>query len=196
MNEAKTTIYDFLGRGLLTEAALDRAGRRRPALAGYTDDEVAADLSIGLLDETLVEEARKMATVYAAIAAWENSVRKLVSTVLLEEFGENWWATHVAQAIRDNAEKRKQDEEKTRWHAQRGEDLIYYTELGDLVKTIRKNENWPKFEPFLGDQDWVSTIFDSVEHSRNVIMHSGTLTQSDVQRLGIHLRDWVAQVGS
>lgn len=188
--------YDFVFRGLLAEEALDRAGRPRGNLAGYSDEEVAADLSLDSLDTAFVTEAKKMAEVYTAIAAWENSVRKLVSNVLLEAFGEEWWAHCVSQSIRQKAEARKLDEENMRFHAQRGADPISYTELGDLQNTIKRNDNWPKFEPFLRDQGWVSAIFDSVERSRNVIMHSGTLSRGDIQRLGIHIRDWVAQVGA
>jgi hypothetical protein len=35
-----------------------------------------------------------------------------------------------------------------------------------------------------------------LERSRNVIMHSGDLDQQDVERIGIHIRDWVKQVGA
>jgi len=44
--------------------------------------------------------------------------------------------------------------------------------------------------------DWTASIFDSVERSRNVIMHSGTLGPRDIERVGIHIRDWITQVGT
>jgi hypothetical protein len=44
--------------------------------------------------------------------------------------------------------------------------------------------------------EWATSIFASIERSRNVIMHSGVLDIEDVERLGINIRDWIKQVGS
>ena len=73
----------------------------------------------------------QMSIVYTAIATFENSVRDLVAGVLAEEKGESWWS-QVAKGIRENAEKRMEDEKKTKWHTQRGQDPINYTTLGNL----------------------------------------------------------------
>lgn len=69
-----------------------------------------------------------------------------------------------------------------------------YTELKDLLNII--NANWEAFEAFLPSRDWTGSVFDLVERSRNVIMHSGSLGSSDIERVGIHIRDWIAQVGA
>ncbi len=37
---------------------------------------------------------------------------------------------------------------------------------------------------------------DTIERSRNVIMHSGNLQGPDVERVGILIRDWIKQVGA
>jgi len=42
---------------------------------------------------------------------------------------------------------------------------------------------------------WVQNIFNTLERSRNVIMHSGELDEADIGRIGIHIRDWIKQVG-
>lgn len=135
-----------------------------------------------------------MATVYTAVAAFENSVRSLVSSALLEEFGDNWWDTCVSSSIRNRAEKRSEDEEKHRFHTQRGDSPINYTELKDLLNIIRAN--WSPFEAHIPTPEWAGSIFDAVERSRNVIMHSGTLDDEDIARVGINIRDWVKQVGA
>jgi hypothetical protein len=44
--------------------------------------------------------------------------------------------------------------------------------------------------------EWAANIFDAIERSRNVIMHSGSVDDDDVARVGIHIRDWVKQVGA
>jgi Arc/MetJ family transcription regulator len=187
-------LYQFAFRGLLTEEALDRAGRQRPHVAGFFDPDVAATLSIDLLDDDLVAEAKRMAAVYTAVAAFENSARDLVRDTLIAEFGENWWAEGVGDKVRSRAEGRRDDEQKNRWHTPRGDDPLNYAELGDLVSTMRKNE--ALFEPYIPSIEWVQSLFDVVERSRNVIMHSGVLSKPDIERLGVNIRDWVKQVGT
>jgi hypothetical protein len=135
-----------------------------------------------------------MATVYTAVAAFENSVRKLIKTVLLEQKGENWWEVSVSEKIRTRAAQKQKEEETVRWHAQRGADPITYTLMGDLESIIR--QNWDCFEPHVHKIEWAAGIFDAIERSRNVIMHSGTLPMGDIERVGIFIRDWVKQVGA
>ena len=194
MTDTIGRLYDFTFRGLLTEEALDRAGRQNRPHSALHDAVIADALSIDLLDSDLVGQARGMATVYTAIAAFENSVRKLIKTVLLEQKGENWWDLAVSEKIRTRAAQKQEDEEKIRWHAQRGADPIYYTLMGDLESIMR--QNWEHFEPYIPSVEWAASIFDVIERSRNVIMHSGTLEQADVERIGIFIRDWVKQVGA
>ena len=186
--------YDFVLRGLLTEEALDRAGRTSTNFSGIDDLEIAGALSLDLLDEERLKTAKQMAVVYSAIATFENSVRDLIAKVLLAELGEDWWEKGVSEKIRKNADAKIKEEEKIRWHKRRGTDPLNYTSLPDLVSIIRNT--WPKMEPYVNSVEWVASIFDVVERSRNVIMHSGVLEKEDIQRLGMNIRDWVKQVGA
>jgi hypothetical protein len=188
------TLYEFAFRGQLADEALDAAGRSRFAHAAESEAEMAATLSLGLLDEQLVSAARHMSTVYTAIAAFENSARALVTGAMLEGKGENWWDEAVSSRIRKKAEARQKEDERHRFHSQRGSDPINYTDLTDLLNII--NANWELFEPFLPSPEWAKSIFEAIERSRNVIMHSGTLGREDVARVGIHIRDWITQVGA
>ncbi len=190
----KLSNYDFVLRGLLTEEALDKAGRNASKLKGFDDLGIAQSLSLDVLDEEKVRKARLMSVVYAAIAAFENSVRDLVKRVLLEELGEQWWEQGVSEKIRKSAETKMEEEEKVRWHKRRGNDPLNYTTMTDLKNIIRNT--WPRLEPYVGSVEWAASIFDVIERSRNVIMHSGVLEKEDVQRLGINIRDWVKQVGA
>jgi hypothetical protein len=52
------------------------------------------------------------------------------------------------------------------------------------------------FEAHIPTPEWAGSIFDAVERSRNVIMHSGTVDDEDIARVGINIRDWVKQVGA
>ena len=188
-------LYSFVFRGLLTEEALDGTGRlRRFGLSAHLDAEIASRLPIEAFDEDLVSRAQRMAVVYVAIAAFENSVREFVSKVLLENIGADWWTTAVSDKIREKAESRRKEEEKIRWHTPRGDEPINYAEFGDLGSIV--GQNWTLFEDYLQPQEWVRQIISTVERSRNVIMHSGELGLQDVERIATAIRDWIRQVGA
>ena len=187
-------LYEFAFRGLLTEEALDRAGRVHPNVTSALDPAVAERLGVEFLDETMLASARRMAVVYMAIAAFENSVRRFISGVLLEKVGSDWWAQCVSANIQKKVETRQKDEERVKWHSQRGGAPVEYTDMGDLGNIIRNS--WQHFEAHVPSIEWANSILDIVERSRNVIMHSGNLGQEDVERVGINIRDWLKQVGA
>jgi hypothetical protein len=192
MSDSKS-VYDFVYRAQLAEEALDREGRPKAALP-FLDEEVAEKVSLSLLDDHFVTQARRMATVYTAIAAFEQTVRDLVQRVLLEDAGADWWEQRVSTSVKSKAKKRQEDEAKHRFHTQRGDDPISFIDFGDLLNVMRANE--AVFEPFWPSPEWARGIFDAVERSRNVIMHSGLLDLEDVERVGMNIRDWVRQVGA
>lgn len=194
MKPKTANLDEFVFRGLLTEEALDRAGRKKKVHEGMFDADIAATLSIQAMDDDLVDEAKRMAAVYTAVAAFENAARGLIADVLMDAKGENWWIDCVSEKIRNKADSKRSDEELNRWHSKRGADPIYYSLMGDLKSIIR--QNWPLFEAYVPSIEWAESIFDTVERSRNVIMHSGTLAKEDIERLGINIRDWIKQVGT
>lgn len=191
---ASGRLYEFAFRGFLAEEALDRAGRIHPNMAGALAEGFGEKLGIELLDEQFVSSARPMAMVYMAVTAFENSVRKFISNVLLEKLGENWWETAASAAMKRKVESRQKEEERTRWHTPRGAAPITYTDMGDLANIMRNN--FAHFEAHIPSIEWASAVLDVVERSRNVIMHSGYLGREDVERIGINIRDWVKQVGT
>jgi len=186
-------LYDFVYRGLLTEEALDAAGRPVHFSAPMDESEIGEALSLNVFEDEFIVPARLMSIVYTTISAFENSVRKFVSKVLIDKYAENWWEQGVSDKIRKFAESRRDEEEKTKWHGVRGEDLLSYTELGHLPNIMQ--QNWDDFEPYVRRIDWAASIFSTLERSRNVIMHSGILEMPDIERIGILMRDWNKQVG-
>lgn len=187
-------IYSFVLRGNLAKVAMERTellGRSNNS--NYIDSEIAEHLSIDLLDEERVIISKKMASVYVAITSFENMVRDFIAKTLSEEKGENWWEESVSEAIRKRAESRRKEEEKIKWHQQRGDRLLNYTEMGDLNNIIQ--QNWNEFEDYLISLDWARQIINTLERSRNVIMHGGELGDRDIERVGTNIRDWINQVG-
>jgi len=193
MSTLSDNAYAFVLRGLLSEEALDRAGRRHPNLAG-PDAELAELAALDALDEEKVAAGRRMAVIYTAISAFEMSARKLVESVLADALKDEWWEKGASADVRRRAENRMNEEAKVKWHGQRGGNPIDYTELGDLSKIIR--QQWPHFEAFIPSVEWAASILSVLERSRNVIMHSGELSREDIARVGINIRDWTKQVGT
>jgi hypothetical protein len=72
------SLYSFVFRGLLTEEALDKAGRQhRNVFSEVWESETSNRLAIPFLDEELVKKSRKMAVVYTAICAFESFLKKM-----------------------------------------------------------------------------------------------------------------------
>jgi hypothetical protein len=189
------SIYNFAFRGLLTINSLEKTQCiKKQKFSSQEWIELINSLGINELDEELVKIAQKMAIVYTGICAFENTVRKFVSNVLLESYGESWWDSKVSEKIRNKAETRREEESKIRWHTPRGDSIINYTEFGDLLTIMRTN--WPDFEPFIASLEWAEQIIKTIERSRNVIMHSGELVNQDIERIGMYVRDWIKQVGA
>lgn len=137
---------------------------------------------------------RQWGLVYVAVTAFERNVRAFIRRVLIDEYGDDWWMNGVSNKIQKFAQSRKDDEQKTKWHGDRGDDLLDYTEMGQLPDIMQ--QNWSIFEAHIPRIDWATSLFGSIERSRNVIMHSGVLGIEDAERVGMNIRDWVRQVGS
>lgn len=190
----KDQIYSFVLKGNLTKVAMEKTQLlKKHSNSNYIDSEIATHLSIDLLDDEHVKISKKMASVYVAITSFENMIRDFIAKTLSEKIGENWWQNNVSDNIRKKAESRRKEEEKIKWHQQRGDRLLNYTEMGDLNNII--SQNWDQFEDYLISLDWARQIINTLERSRNVIMHGGELGSRDIERVGTNIRDWINQVG-
>ncbi|HEY0681073.1 MAG TPA: Swt1 family HEPN domain-containing protein [Steroidobacter sp.] len=186
-------LYSFVYRGVLAEESLRRSIPSSDNDPNEPEEDVRRRMPLESIDDGLVLAARKMAWIYVAIAAFENSVRVFVGERLLEKVGEDWWDSVVSNEIRTQAEKRKKDEEQIRWHGARGTSPLSYVQLGDLASIIQNNHI--AFKELIPSVEWAREIFRSLERSRNVIMHSGQLKMGDVERVAMNIRDWLRQVG-
>jgi len=186
-------LYNFVYRGLLTDESLDKAGRKtRNSFDASQEEAVRKALSFDLLDDERIENARRMAIVYTAVHAFENTVRSFVASALAEEYQEKWWEK-VPNKIRGRVKTRMEDDAKFRWHGARGGADIEYCDFGDLSSII--TVNWSVFEDVLSELEWVKATLSILERSRNIVMHGGVLSRQDIERIGINIRDWVRQAG-
>jgi len=188
-------LYSYVFRALVTEESLDKAGRLNRNKQHSADIEQQYEqLGMNDMDPVIVGVAETMTIVYTAIHSFENTVRSFITQKLQEEKGIDWWKDSVKKEIQTRAESRRDAEQSIRWHSARGDNLIDYTEFGDIISII--SGNWALFEAHIGNIDWAKEIISTVEKSRNVIMHGGTLKKTDTERVGMYIRDWLRQVGS
>jgi hypothetical protein len=50
-------------------------------------------------------------------------------------------------------------------------------------------ENWEHFEDMIGDQDWLVNDFAEMNRTRQALAHTGTLTETDVERMEFRVRE-------
>ena len=187
-------LYSFVYRGVLTEEALDRSGRQRKSHFGSEDArQLQKSLSFDFLDPALLAEGQRMSVVYAAVHAFENSVRATVTKAMSEKHGATWWTARVPERIQKTCKTRMEEDAKFRWHGARGSTEINYCDFGDLSSIIVTN--WDVFEDLLGNMEWAKATLNSLEKSRNIVMHGGSVAKEDVERIGMNIRDWIRQAG-
>jgi hypothetical protein len=186
-------LYSFVYRGVLTDEALDRVGRIRRSHFGAEEARtIQKSLSFDFLDPDLLNEAQRMAFVYTAIHAFENTVRSLTTKAMTEKHGEGWW-DKVPERIRKSSKIRMDEDAKFRWHSARGTLEINYCDFGDLASIIVTN--WDVFEDLLGNMEWAKATLNALEKSRNIVMHGGMVAKEDIERIGMNIRDWIRQAG-
>jgi hypothetical protein len=112
---------------------------------------IAEKLAYSMLDEEALVAAKRMALVYSAIHAFENSVRDLVKSTLIENHQEQCWSK-VPERIKKRVTTRMEDDAKFKWHGTRGGSEIEYCDFGDLSAIIVVN--WADFELALSDMEW------------------------------------------
>jgi hypothetical protein len=135
-----------------------------------------------------------MGDVYELLYCLENSIRELIESTLREALGaDKWWDGGIDSNIRRAAEKRRDDDAKARWHGPRGDSLLAYVDFPQYADIIIAQ--WAHFEALLGDQAWVRYYFEELNRTRRALAHTGRLTEADVERMEVRVRDWLRVVG-
>ena len=141
----------------------------------------------------IIHDANKMSSVYMSFFCIENAIRELISDRLSERKGLDWWEKSVPEKVKKSVQKLIQKEEKNKYHTPRSTTNIGYTMFGNLGDIIIYN--WDDFSDLFPDQAWISSRFNDLEMSRNIIMHTGILPDIEIERIQSIVRDWLRQVG-
>jgi hypothetical protein len=146
-----------------------------------------------IIDKELFEfdirkKARKMADFYVLYYCLENTIRKLITDVLSDKYGLNWWNTQVPDGVKNEVKKR-QDQEKESTMSIRSEDPLSYVSFGEFIAIFDKN--WNDFADTLRSQKAMQQILTQFNLVRNVIAHSCELNDDEITRFTLLIKDWL-----
>lgn len=187
------TLKQFVFNAMLLADTFDRLEDSGISVRGERGSKPVSRIEERSFSPRIAYDANKMSSIYIGLFCLENSVRELIAERLLERKGIDWWEVSVPAKIKTAVSKLKEKEEKNRYHSQRSTTSIGYTLLGNLTQIIIAN--WEEFSDLFPDQAWVTSRFNDLEMSRNIIMHTGVLPQIEIERIESIVRDWVRQVG-
>lgn len=176
---AKHAIHDMEADGLLRAPTHDDQERGDIDLLAPVSDSVRAG-------------SLYMQRCFRLLYVLENVVREFVSEVLEELDHESWFDNRASAVMKKKVADRKAAEARNQWHTGRNQEPIYYLDFGDLALLIQSH--WVAFKDLLPTQSWAVSRLQDAERSRNVIAHTNLLSDEEVVRLEMHVRDWVRQV--
>lgn len=189
----KAQLSDFMFRGLLLKHAIrdmQAVGQLRESM-GSAQEQGDVDL-LAPVSEAVRAGSLYMQRCYRLLFVLENVVREFVQEVLYEIDKEQWFEKRSSREMKKKVEDRKATEAKNQWHTGRNPQPIYYLDFGDLALLIQTH--WADFKDLLPTQSWAVSRLQDAERSRNVIAHTNVLSDEEVTRLEMHVRDWVRQV--
>jgi len=188
MNSSEDQLMIFGMKNLFLEKdleKLEKSGIEIGHLKTIKKDEL---VDTDLFEFEILKIAKKMADFYILYFSLENSVRKLITDVLQENYGDNWYAQKVPSGIKTEIEK-KQKKEKDTAMSIRSEDPLAYANFGELIDIF--NSNWEDFKDILRSQKSVQDTLSQFNKIRNIIAHSCELNDDEIIRFKLLIKDWL-----
>ena len=180
---APIDVQKIFGMDVKTPAILEHL----PAIGKRERTEKDEIIDINLFDHEILSKAQKMADFYVLYFSLENSVRKLITNVFTEKYGMNWWDKKISNRIRSNVTKLQKDERDTVMSISSADNLAY-TNFGELIDIICSN--WDDFKKMLRSRKSVQNALSQFGKIRNVIAHSCELSDDEILRFKLLIKDW------
>ncbi|MDD9802891.1 MAG: Swt1 family HEPN domain-containing protein [Deltaproteobacteria bacterium] len=138
------------------------------------------------------QEAREMSRHYELIYCLERQIRVWIEETLIAEKGDRWWETSVPEAVQDGAKNnmKKEKEAGVSIRSEKEIDYINFGELGEIVK-----RNWESFAPIFSDPRAFQKIVNILNQLRSPIAHSCLLSEDEIVRLRLTVRDFFRLMG-
>lgn len=140
-------------------------------------------------EEAIRAEAARMSELYEVFYCLENSIRGLVSDVMIEAVGADWWHTDRVDANRIKLPaKNRREKEVDSGITPRSDRLIDYTTFGELSQII--TDNWEFFDPIFQSKTAVSNVSNQLNLLRGPIAHCNPTDELEQDRLNLAVRTW------
>ena len=144
-------------------------------------------------EQSVRAEAAEMSRHYELFYCLENSIRKLISETLQEADGANWWSSgRINESIVRDVKARVQKETDS-GVTRRSDDLIDYTNFGELSVII--TSNWDLFGAVFSSKRAVERVMSGLNLLRSPIAHCCPLSEDETIRLGLAVKDWFRMIG-
>ena len=191
----KNKLDSFLLKGMFsTYCVKDLQANGLLRLPAYDYQERKDHDLFAIASESVRTSSILMQRNFRILYVFENLVREfIISTFIDEDKTTEWFEIRANTDMKKKLIDRKKNEEKNQWHTGRNEHPLFYMDFSDLSKLILAH--WDVFKDYFPDQAWVSSRIKDAERTRNVIAHTNILSAEEGQRLEMHLRDWIRQIG-
>jgi hypothetical protein len=143
-------------------------------------------------EQEVRREAALMAQHYELFYCLEQAIRKIITETLEEAEGADWWTNKVPQKIREDV-LFLQQKEIDNAVATRSDRAIDYTTFGQLSVII--TSNWALFATIFKSPRAVEKVMSSLNLLRGPIAHCCPLSEDEVDRLQLAVKDWFRMIG-
>jgi hypothetical protein len=159
----------------------------RSEIEHATDKLVAGHLE--QVDASIRQNAERMAEFYKIFYILENDIRNLVEETLNDAVGDAWWDSAAPQPVKDSV-KRNIERESDEGLIARSDREIDYTNFGELGEIIKAN--WNSFAGIFANTtiNGVQRVIKKLNLARGPIAHCNLLSEDEVVRLKLTVRDW------
>jgi hypothetical protein len=139
-------------------------------------------------DQDIFFEAQSMALYYSIFYCLERSARDLIVEKLKAIHGGNWWVIKVPEIIQKSVRENMQKELDAGVTIRSDKEIDYTTfgELGEIVKS-----NWTDFGDIFKSVKAYTKIMTSLNVLRGPIAHCCKLSEDEIDRLNLVVRDWM-----
>lgn len=184
----------FLFTGLMATQCirdLELKGQLQPPVEPRNTQE--EDVMLAAVSRDIRAGSHAMQRNYRLVFVFENVLRELISSRLIEVKGTDWFSECAPKNMRQKVAQRQKSEQTNAWHPGIDSEDIRYLDLSDLYQLIEST--WQHFEDCFPSRAWIETRITEVNRSRNVIAHANRLTGEESKRIEMYLRDLLKQVG-
>lgn len=134
------------------------------------------------------KEAAEMASHFETFYCLEKTIRRLIQEVMADAVGTSWWDSgKIPAAIAQEVQSRIAKEVDSGF-TMRSDDKLDYTTFGELTTII--TANWDLFGTLFSSRRAVERVLSNLNTLRNPIAHCAKLSEDEVLRLQLTVRDW------